>query len=69
MIDDELVITVRVRIPRDFPDDSQTELAWKVGKAVTARLDSGTRLSGVEIALPTFEPYPNQPSEPTPTSA
>jgi hypothetical protein len=59
-IDDELVITVRIRIPRDLSDLDLMGIAGSItGGVVGGFEDHPGKLSGIDITLPTFEPYPD----------
>jgi hypothetical protein len=66
MIDDELVITVRVRIPRELSKGAQVGYAWKASQACTEALDdiAPAALAGVEVALPTFDQIPTTGASP-----
>jgi hypothetical protein len=62
MIDDELTITVRVRLsPTDAHHIASEQLTETVGATIGALRDLPGTLAGVEVTLPTFEPYPTQP--------
>ena len=61
MIDDELVITVRVRqTPTDAHHVASEQLGEVVGATIGALRDFPGTLAGVEVALPTFAPYPDR---------
>jgi hypothetical protein len=65
MIDDELVIAVRIRLnPTDAHHLAQEQLTEAVGATIGAFRDLPGTLAGVEVTLPTFKPYPNAETGP-----
>jgi hypothetical protein len=70
MIDNELVITVRVRIPGELDYRTRASLAGAIAdNAVTTLNDHAGSLAGVELAFPTFEEYPIGPVAATTTES
>lgn len=61
MIDNELVITVRVRIPGELNDGDRATLAGAIAHGAITALTSTGSLSGVELVFPTFEEFPVGP--------
>jgi hypothetical protein len=59
MIDDELVIAVRIRLnPTDAHHLATEQITEAIGATFSALRDLPGTLAGVELTMPTFEPYP-----------
>jgi hypothetical protein len=59
MIDDELLIAVRIRLsPTDAHHLATEQLTEAIGATFGALRDLPGTLAGIEVTMPTFEPYP-----------
>jgi hypothetical protein len=71
-VDDELVVTVRVRLDSPEVRDSIADVAlgevtgWVTGAIRPLLADRGVHLAGVEVALPDFKPYHYARTDPLP---
>jgi hypothetical protein len=64
MIDDELVITIRVRLTTDQRGLLETqELGEAVGAMLKATMKLPGTLTGIEAVMPSFEPYPDKEAD------
>jgi hypothetical protein len=65
MIDDELTINVRVRIPRGVPYLDQVAVAGAIsGGIVSGLADLPGTLTGIEFMFPTYENLPTPSDQP-----